>query len=66
MKIDPVIAEVRKTREDLCRRFDNDPKKLFAHLRDRSAARAYGGLDRRDGSAGGAIAFREKSDKKSQ
>jgi len=31
---DPLIAEVRAAREELCARFDNDMEKLYAHLRE--------------------------------
>jgi hypothetical protein len=34
MKPDPIVAEVRKTREELCRRFDNDPRRYFEYLQD--------------------------------
>jgi|GEM_PF-2626386 len=29
---DPVVEEVRKTRQELWAKFDNDPKKYFEHL----------------------------------
>ena len=31
---DPLIAEVRTARKELCARFDNDIEKLCAHLRE--------------------------------
>lgn len=31
---DPLIADVRTARKDLCARFDNDIAKLCAHLRE--------------------------------
>jgi hypothetical protein len=35
MEQDPIIAEVRKNRESLLARFDNDLDKLYAHIKDR-------------------------------
>jgi hypothetical protein len=34
MKADPVVAEVRKIREDLCSRFDNDPARFINFLQE--------------------------------
>jgi hypothetical protein len=39
MKTDPIIAEVRKAREELFAECGHDVKKLFAHLRKCEAAR---------------------------
>jgi hypothetical protein len=60
MKIDPVIAEVRRVREELCRRFDNDPKKLFAYLQGRSLRRANERSKKPD-EEGNALALREQA-----
>lgn len=35
MEQDPFIAEVRKNRETLLKRFDYDLEKLYAHIKDR-------------------------------
>lgn len=35
MEQDHIIAEVRKNRESLLARFDNDLDKLYAHIKDR-------------------------------
>lgn len=34
MEQDPIIAKVRKNREALLARFDNDLDKLYAHIKD--------------------------------
>ena len=36
MNEDPIVAEVRRIREEIARRFDYDIDKMFAHLRERS------------------------------
>jgi hypothetical protein len=35
---DPIVAEVRRTREDLSAQFDFDVKAIFADIRNRQAA----------------------------
>ena len=37
MKLDPVLAEIRKTREDYAERFSGDAKSMLADLRKRQA-----------------------------
>ena len=38
MREDPIVAEVRRAREELAARFDFDVKAIFADIRNRQAA----------------------------
>jgi hypothetical protein len=60
MKADPVIAGVRKVREELCARFDNDPKRFFEFLRSFEKA----GKDRYPAPEGKAEVLREEDFRK--